>query len=72
MTIRTVHLVAGLCLAVVIYAPASWSEPVRLLLGVVVVPAAALTGLALWQQGRLRRFLRSRQPSRTDDRSEVR
>lgn len=36
--LRTGHVVLGACLAVVVYAPVAWTEPLRLVLGVAVVP----------------------------------
>lgn len=54
---RAVHLVAAFALGAFVYAPAEYVEPVRLLLQVVVVPAATLTGLFLWQQAAVRRRL---------------
>ena len=54
---RAVHLVAALVLGAFVYAPAPYVEPLRLLLQVVVVPAATLTGLFLWQQAAVRRRL---------------
>lgn len=56
-TARAVHLVAALALGAFVYAPVEYVEPVRLLLQVLVVPAATLTGLFLWQQAAVRRRL---------------
>lgn len=56
--ILSAHLVLGAVLGAVVYLPAAWTEPLRLLLGVLVVPGSALTGLVLWQGARLRRLLR--------------
>lgn len=53
--LRTAHVLLGLALGAVVYLPTAWTEPIRLVLGVVVVPLLVLTGLAMWQQGRLRR-----------------
>lgn len=65
LLLRIVHIALGVCLAFVIYAPTSWTEPLRLLLGGVVVPLVLFSGLAMWQQGRLRRMLtRMRTPKR--------
>ena len=55
--LRAVHVAFGACVAVVVYAPAAWAEPFRLVLGILVLPAVVLTGLAMWQQGRIRRLL---------------
>lgn len=60
-TARLVHLVAAAALGAFVYAPSELVEPARLLLQVVVVPAATLTGLYLWKQAAIRRFVRRRQ-----------
>ncbi len=54
---RAVHLAAALAPGAFVYAPAPYVEPLRLLLQVVVVPAATLTGLFLWRQAAVRRRL---------------
>ncbi len=54
------HLVLGLLVGAVVYLPVSWTEPLRLMLGVAVVPGVVVTGLLMWQQTRLRRLLRPR------------
>jgi hypothetical protein len=56
--LRTVHLALGLCVGAVIYLPPGWTEQLRLALGLLVVPTVAVTGLAMWQQPRLRRIFR--------------
>lgn len=55
--LRILHLLLGAALAMMVYAPATWTDPLRLVLGTVVVPIVVLTGLAMWQQARLRRLL---------------
>lgn len=57
MTIRLLHLILGACVAAIVYLPLAWSEPIRFTVGAVVVPAVVLTGLTLWQLGRIRRHL---------------
>lgn len=54
--LRVLHLVLGACVGAVIYLPPTWVELLRLALGIVVVPALALTGLLMWQQARVRRL----------------
>jgi len=56
-----VHLVAAAALGAFVYAPAELVEPARLLLQLVVVPAATLTGLYLWKQAAIRRLVQRRQ-----------
>lgn len=58
--LRIVHIALGACLAVVVYAPAAWTEPLRLALGTVAVPAAILTGAAMWLQGPILRLVSRR------------
>lgn len=58
---RLVHLVAAAALGTFVYAPVELVEPARLVLQLVVVPAATLTGLYLWKQAAIRRLLQRRQ-----------
>lgn len=57
---RLVHLVAAAALGAFVYAPAELVEPARLLLQLVVVPAATVTGLYLWKQAAIRRLVQRR------------
>lgn len=62
--IRTLHLLLGATVGAVVYLPAGWVEPWRPLLGFVVVPILVASGLALWQQARLRRLFGGAKRSR--------
>jgi len=55
---RWLHLAAAALLGTFVYAPSYIAEPMQLLLQVVIVPAAALSGLYLWKQAAIRRLLR--------------
>jgi hypothetical protein len=55
---RWIHLAAAALLGTFVYAPAIVADPLRLLLQVVVIPAATLTGVYLWKQAAIRRLLR--------------
>ncbi|MBE1878336.1 hypothetical protein [Myceligenerans pegani] len=57
--IRAIHVALGLCVGAVVYAPATWIDPLRGALGAVVVPLLVVTGVTLWQQARLRRLVSS-------------
>lgn len=57
---RAVHLLAAAALGAFVYAPAELVEPARLVLQVLVVPTATITGLFLWQQARWQRWTRRR------------
>lgn len=54
--LRSTHLVMAFLIGVFIYSPARDSEAFVLLVQVAVVPAAALTGVWMWQQARVRRL----------------
>ncbi|KKB12954.1 hypothetical protein VE25_04435 [Devosia geojensis] len=55
--LRTMHVLLGLALGALVYLPASWSVELKAGLAWFGLPAAIITGLLLWQQGRLRRWL---------------
>lgn len=61
--LRTLHLVFGAMMGAVIYLPSEWTDPLRLILGIVVVPAVTITGVWMWQQGRIRKALRRTPPT---------
>lgn len=56
--LRWIHLIGGIIVGTYLYSP--WSE--NALFSIVtlygVVPILGLTGIAMWQQGRLNGFLR--------------
>ena len=54
---RTLHLVAAALLLGCVYAPAP--SPVQDLVRFVVFPLLVVTGVAMWQAPRVRRFLRT-------------
>ncbi|QIK73653.1 hypothetical protein G7070_17020 [Propioniciclava coleopterorum] len=64
--LRFLHLALGACVAASLYLPLAWVSPLRPALGIAVVPLVVLTGLALWQQARLRRLARRVAPERAD------
>ena len=70
LLLRSGHVALGVILGTAVYLPTAWAEPLRPLLAVAVVPVLAVTGLAMWQQARLRRLLSSRErdPRRPDSR----
>lgn len=54
---RTVHLIAAAMLGAFVYAPGEFIEPLRLMLQLVVIPAATITGVSIWKQAAIRRML---------------
>lgn len=62
--VRAIHVLLGALVAMIVYLPTAWSDPIRLAVGLVVVPAVVLTGIVLWQQGRIRRLLGRRRARR--------
>lgn len=64
--LRLLHLTLGACVAASLYLPLAWVAPFRPALGIAVAPLVVVTGLALWQQARLRRLARRLAPERTD------
>lgn len=54
--LRGAHVVIGLVAAFLIYAPLASAETVRTFLAVGIIPALALTGVAMWQQAKLRKL----------------
>jgi hypothetical protein len=65
---RAAHLVAAGLLLAYVYAPldAELEDVVRF----VVFPALVLTGVAMWQSGRIRRALRARRNASSQPRTE--
>jgi hypothetical protein len=65
---RAAHLVAAGLLLAYVYAPldAELEDVVRF----VVFPALVLTGVAMWQSGRIRRALRARRHASSQPRTE--
>lgn len=57
---RSVHIVVGLVLGTIVYAPEYVSQPLLPFAQFVAVPAAVITGVFLWQQGRIRSALKRR------------
>jgi hypothetical protein len=57
--VRTVHLVLAIALGLLVYLPTSWSAELKLALMVVGVPLATASGILLWQQGRITRWINS-------------
>lgn len=61
--LRATHLVAAASSAFLIYAaPVVAADIARTLLALLLVPVLALSGLAMWQQARLRRFMGGARP----------
>lgn len=59
-TQRTVHLIAGAAIMVSFYGPEPAGEALQGVLTFVLLPAVALSGMAMWQAPRLRRLRRGR------------
>lgn len=63
--VRISHLVAGIMIALFVYSTsARASEAYTLFLQIIVIPAVSVSGLVLWQQGRINRWLSSQRNSR--------
>ncbi|NYE72653.1 hypothetical protein [Microlunatus parietis] len=60
MALRTLHLVLAVALGCYVYLPPAWTGGLRTALMIIGVPLTVITGLALWQHARVRRWLRSR------------
>jgi hypothetical protein len=54
---RAAHLIAALLILGFIYTPLSDLQAYSLLVRLVVVPVLTASGMAMWQQARLRRLL---------------
>lgn len=63
LAIRTLHLVLAVALGCHVYLPTAWTGGLRTALMIIGIPLTVITGLALWQHARLRRWLRGRRPS---------
>lgn len=62
MAIRIVHLAVGVALGLLVYLPTSLAGGLKAALMVAGLPLAVLSGIWLWQQGRIRRWLTRRRP----------
>jgi hypothetical protein len=56
--LRWIHLIGGLSFGVFVYSPLRTNEAFTLLLQVVIIPVVLLSGLWMWQQARVSRWLR--------------
>lgn len=63
-TLRWVHIIIGIYLGYYVYSPIE-EHPLLRLIGRLIFPIVVITGLWMWQQARVRRMLRRRQPQRT-------
>jgi hypothetical protein len=57
---RVGHFAAALLIGTYVYAPPSITQPLRLTLEIIGIPAATLTGLFMWRQAQVRRWLTAR------------
>jgi hypothetical protein len=57
---RAAHLIAALVIVAYVYGPLGDTSAGQLLVKVIVVPVLAVSGVAMWQMGRIRRALRAR------------
>ena len=57
--VRLIHLLIGSALGFLVYAPASLTEGLRLVMQVGVLPILVLSGLWLWYGTRLLKYLRA-------------
>jgi hypothetical protein len=60
---RALHLVGAGLIGTFVYAPPSVSAGMQPVIAFVVIPVLAVSGLFIWQQARITRFLRK--PPRT-------
>ena len=60
--LRWMHIAAGLLIGAYVYSPLNEIAAMRDALMYVVLPFLALSGLVMWQQGPIRRFLTRRRP----------
>lgn len=58
--LRLLHILLGLGLGALVYMPPSWTGDLRGFMAWVGVPLATASRLAMWQQGRIRRWLATR------------
>lgn len=56
--LRLFHLAGSVLLGFVVYAPPEEIAPLRLIVQVAVFPLMAVSGFWLWQQARVRRWLK--------------
>ncbi|MEQ8675498.1 MAG: hypothetical protein RLP44_32715 [Aggregatilineales bacterium] len=59
-TMRVLHLVEAIVLGVFIYGPWGDGSVLEVLIQLVLFPALGISGLIMWQQPRISKFLRSR------------
>ncbi len=66
--LRGAHIVAGLVAGFLLYAvPMVSAETARTVLSFVIVPLLVLTGVAMWQQAKLRRVFKGSGPARNSE-----
>lgn len=64
-TARTIHILVGLLLGTIVYAPAYIAAPLLPIAQFVGIPAVIITGLFLWRQGQIRSWLQRRSAAPT-------
>ncbi len=62
-TLRWIHIVGGLIVGTYLYAPWSADPAFTAVTLYGVVPLLGLSGIAMWQQGRISRWMKSRKMS---------
>lgn len=55
--IRLIHLAIAACMAIFIYSPLRLDSAFATAVQIVVVPLVAITGMVMWQQPRVLKFL---------------
>lgn len=61
--LRWSHIIVGSILAAYVYSPLHLDETATLVARLSIIPVLTLTGIALWQQGKLARFIRKSRPA---------
>lgn len=59
-TARTIHILVGLLLGTIVYAPSYVAAPLLPIAQFVGIPAVIITGLFIWRQAQIRSWLRRR------------
>lgn len=57
---RTIHIIVGLLLGTIVYAPAYIGSALIPVAQIVGLPAVIITGLFIWRQGQIRSWWRRR------------
>ena len=64
VVMRWLHIIGGAIIATYIYSPWTDDPVFSLVVQVVVIPALIISGIVMWQQGRIMKWLRNNRSER--------